>query len=180
MTHVRSAGPREAKVRGKKRIARQLATLPRIVIRGREITFFEAGTGKKIACPDDFFLVHDVSGKTFRSCDVYAVRAYGSAVPVESSDRAADAAKRWWGRDVDLVGWQVDVPRSGWKRVCQIDAIWYRRDAAKDLLIQKLDGPYQHRYDPPVQLYRTSAGPLAYRIALPDGCIVDERGFVDP
>lgn len=155
-------------------------SLSRVVIRGREISFFEVGTKRRIDVPDGFFLVHDVSGKTFRACDVYAVRAYGSAIPITTSDPAAEAAKKWFGADVELVGHRVDVPRSGWKREAQIDAIWYRRDAAKGLLLHELDGPYQHVYDPPVWLYRTRSGPRAWRIALPEGCIVDERGFVDP
>jgi hypothetical protein len=94
----------------------------------------------------------------------------------QTSDPPLIAAKKWFGEDAEVQGWRVDVPDSGWQRVAQIDAIWYRRDANDELR-----GPYEHRYDPPVELYRSGRGRNArYRIALPDRCVLDERGYVFP
>lgn len=136
------------------------------------------GKDMPIVCPAEFVVVQDVSGSRKRACDFYicraserrSIRADGRHV----SDAAVDAAKRWYGGDGHVAGRTVNVPDGPWHREAQIDAIWYRRHA-----VRGLGGRYEHSYSPSVPLY-VSSRPKGWRVALPDGCIVDERGFVYP
>ncbi len=133
------------------------------------------GSATPIVCPQDYLIVHDVSGAQRRSCDFYVCKQ----TPLRShsrhaSDDAIDAAKKWFGGSGSVVGRGVELPNPPWQRAAQIDAIWYRRHA-----VSGLAGRYEHPYSPSVPLY-VSSKPHGWRIALPDGCTVDERGFVYP
>jgi hypothetical protein len=144
-----------------------------IVIMGDEVAFGVHGSDEEVVCPDEFVIVHDVSGKILRACDFYVLRNRG-VIRGDSgvSEVAYQTARRWYGDRLSLEKYRVDLPDSGWQRVGKIDAIRYRR-------LGVLGEAYQHPYDPPIVLYR-SLGERGWKCALPDGCIVDERGFVYP
>lgn len=126
-------------------------------------------------CPDDFLVVQDVSGKLRRSCDFYICRqrAVQGACRLPTEE-AVEAAKEWAGTDGSVVCRGVELPNPPWQRSAQINGIWYRRTA-----VEGLGGRYDHKYRIHVPLF-VSSRPKGWRVALPDGCIVDGRGFVDP
>lgn len=144
-----------------------------IVVRGDEPSFIEVGTGKEVVLPDDFLVVQDVSGKALRVCDLYFLRNRGRIKgDANLSAQALSAVKRWYGDAVSIGKYSVDLPDGGWKRVAKINGIRYRREG-------ELAGAYEHPYDPPVVLFRSTVAP-AWRVVHPDGCIIDERGIVHP
>jgi hypothetical protein len=145
-----------------------------IVIRGDEVSFLEAGTGKETVLPDDFLVVQDVSGKILRTCDLYFLRNQGvSHKHVPLTAEASESVEKWYGDGVSIDKYRVDLPNGDWQRVAKIDGIRYRREG-------DLAGPYEHPYDPPVVLFRSTGAAPAWRVVHPDGCIIDERGIVHP
>jgi hypothetical protein len=137
------------------------------------------GEAAPIVCPKEFVVVHDVSGKQRRSCDFYICRQTslpsGNSAGRHAAQEAVVAAKKWFGADEPTRGRGVELPDPPWQRGPQIDEIWYRRHA-----VEGLSGRYEHPYKPSVPLYVSSQARDGWRIALPDGCIVDHRGFVYP
>jgi len=136
------------------------------------------GDDVPLPCPKEFVVVNDNSGKQRRSCDFYICKQ----LPLHNSDTGSQhatasvvtAAQKWFGEALPPRGREVELPNPPWQRGPQIDAIWYRRHA-----VEGLSGRYEHKYRPSVPIF-VSSKPLGWRIALPDGCIVDERGFVAP
>jgi len=152
--------------------AREVASTS-IVIRGDEASFLEHGTGRETVLPDDFLVVHDVTGTILRKCDLYFLRNLGEVRDATRlTTEAAQAVRKWYGDGVSIEKFRVDLPSGAWQRVAKIDGIRYRREG-------DLAGPYEHPYDPPVVLFR-SANTAAWRVVHPDGCIIDERGIVHP
>lgn len=134
------------------------------------------GKDAPILLPEKNVVVHDISGEQRRSCDFYICEQItGRASGRAPTDAAVAAAKRWSGNVGKVSLQKVALPDPPWQFAAQIDAIWYRRDA-----VEGLGGRYAHPYSPSVALYRSQRQPGGWRIALPDGCIVDERGYVSP
>jgi hypothetical protein len=141
-----------------------------------KLVFKMLGKDAPILLPEKNVVVHDISGEQRRSCDFYiCVQMPGSGSYRAPTDKAIDAAKRWSGTVGKVSLQKVALPDPPWQLAAQIDAIWYRRDA-----VEGLGGRYAHPYSPSVALYRSQRQPGGWRIALPDGCIVDERGYVSP
>lgn len=134
------------------------------------------GKDAPLLLPEKNVVVHDISGEQRRSCDFYICEQMaGRGSDRAATDAAIDAAKRWSGNVGKVTLQKVALPDPPWQFAAQIDAIWYRRDA-----VEGLGGRYAHPYSPSVPLYRSQRQPGGWRIALPDGCIVDERGYVSP
>lgn len=134
------------------------------------------GKDAPILLPEKNVVVHDISGEQRRSCDFYICEQMGGGGSDSApTDAAVAAAKRWSGTVGKVSLQKVALPDPPWQFAAQIDAIWYRRDA-----VEGLGGRYAHPYSPSVALYRSQRQPGGWRIALPDGCIVDERGYVSP
>jgi hypothetical protein len=131
-----------------------------------------------VVLPEAFVMVDDASGEIFRRCDFNIVRwrtqSLGRVSNVHDRDMAV-AEKYFVGEHGEVpenieVG-SVVVPRGRWKRVIEIRAIRYRRFGWKK--------GFEHRYERPVWVYAASRG-SAWKVELPNGCVVNERGFVSP
>ena len=123
--------------------------------------------------PANFVMVHDPSGKRLRRCDFYVLPLQQSTgIPATKvSKETQSIAKNFYGSDTPLRIGRVDLPTGTWHRVAQVAFIRYRRQGNRR-------GNFEHPYEIPVWLY-DNAMP-AWRIALPNGCVVDARGFVWP
>lgn len=164
----------------------------RVLARGDQIEFVSVEQAKAVGCktgacpmaldeermPSDivltpgFVLVHDTEGAVFGKCEFYVVR-WKSRQPNDvdfSSNADMRAAKDYFGTEEIEVG-SVEIPRGPWVRVCRVQLIRYRRYGyAKG---------FEHPYATPVWLHECRK-PLAWKLALPEGCIVNERGFIKP
>lgn len=130
----------------------------------------EAAMPSDIILPPDFVVVQDENGILFDRCHMHVVRWHPKRTRLSKND--IEVAQRYYGRSVKPRGGEVEVPKGPWRRVAKIAFIRYRREG-------ELKGNYEHPFKPHVFLYATK-NPLAWKLKLPDGCIVDERGFVRP
>lgn len=125
----------------------------------------------------DYVLVHDTTNYLLNPCDFYILRWRGGRGVLQENaaetDQALIDAQNYFGTDMPIRGGSVDIPEKGvrWVRVGKIAFIRYRRAG--------YEKPFEHEYATPVDLYDCQR-PLAWRLPLPTGCVVDERGFVKP
>lgn len=130
-----------------------------------------------IKIPRNYVLVHDTTGTILDRCDMYVVRwrktsvRNASNMRTDMNEEALRNAQQYFGAD-DLRFGSVDIPKGPWHRVARIKHIRYRRVGVHS-------ASYDHEYEVPVDLLYCKK-PLAWRLPLPNGCIVDERGFVWP
>jgi hypothetical protein len=126
-----------------------------------------------IPLPPSYVLVHDAAGRLLDKCDIYVLRWSGSRRQMESDMHRSDlrVAENYFGPQASIRGGFVDIPRGKWAPVTQVRFIRYRRFGFRNA--------FEHRYDPPVNLLSTTR-PLAWRLPLPEGCVIDSRGFVRP
>lgn len=128
-----------------------------------------------IVLPDDYVLVQDPTGRHLSKCDFYVVR-WQNVAPNSGklSGKVKEIALDYFGDGAKIKRGSVELPEIDcqWNSVAEIAFIRYRRAG-------ELEGLYEHPYNPRVHLYETDA-PLAWRLPLPTGCVVDERGFVWP
>lgn len=126
-----------------------------------------------VRLPAGYVLVNDATGRLLDKCDIYVVKWRNSrrreSTDVHPNDLAA--AEEYFGSGAPIRGGFVDIPRGPWKRVARVRYIRYERFG--------FDTPFEHRYDVPVDLFY-SARPLAWRVPLPEGCVINARGFVRP
>lgn len=144
-----------------------------MLVRGDAVEFEPEGGGEIISLPSKYVFLHDHTGRLLRRCDFYVLpcaRSMTQSVRIDPT--VIRKAQDYYGQDVKLEHVNVDIPKASWHRVAQIQRIIYKRTG-------KHRGHYQHPYNQPVWLYASDAPP-GWRVELPDGCIVDARGFVDP
>lgn len=125
-----------------------------------------------IKLPPSYVLVHDTSGVIFSRCELYIVRWFSGNDGIAVDKRVANTARAYFGTDDVNIG-SIEIPSGPWQRMAKMKYIRYRRQG-------HLQDNYEHPYDPPVYLYSTKSGPKAWKLSLPNGCIVDHRGFVKP
>lgn len=127
-----------------------------------------------IRVPAEFVLVQDTTGSVLRRCDFYVVRARSSAsrVLAVNHEQVLRDAREYFGNDTRMSSAKVDIPKGPWHRLGKVQFIRYRRWG-------NAKGFYEHEYEPSVDLFGTRS-PSALRLALPDGCVVDSRGFGKP
>lgn len=125
-----------------------------------------------------YVVVHDPSGALLSSCDLYVVkwhRIYTSSVSDvdEVSPEVLAAAKEYYGAKTPISVGSVEFPEGPWSRIAgKMALIRYRRYGVDQ-------DDYEHVWDPSVSLF-ICKHPIAFRLPLPEGCVVDERGFVRP
>lgn len=126
-----------------------------------------------IRLPPYYVVVHDAAGRLLSKCDIYLLRWSRGALQVESDVHRSDlrAARDYFGKRARIRGGSVDLPSGEWSPVAEVRFIRYRRFGFAT--------SFEHRYDPPVELMQTTRS-RAFRLPLPDGCVVDSRGFVRP
>lgn len=127
----------------------------------------------------NFVLVHDTSGHLLTKCDLYVVRWRGansgrineSEIDAQLLEDAREYFVSVNGKELPIDHGSVEIPAGKWKRECLVKYIRYRRPG--------FPKPFEHDYDPAVELMYC-ARPLMWRLPLPNGCVVDSRGFVWP
>lgn len=128
-----------------------------------------------IKLPKSYVLV-DPDGTFFPRCNFYVVQWHGGSGTLNDvGQKDIKIAHDYFGPKAAIRVGQIEMPEveGTWKRQAKVQFIRYRRQG-------KLSANYEHEYNPPVFLYSTHKGPLAWKLALPSGCIVDSRGFVRP
>jgi len=159
----------------------------KLLVRGDRISFVSLEQAKKVGrhpldeekmpsdifLPDEFVVVHDTAGILFDRCHMHVVKWRNSRKRMPNvRESYAQDAYRYFGEEAEITLGDVEIPQGPWKKVAKIAYIRYRRTG-------KHKGNYEHDFDPCVFLYSTQR-PLSWKLRLPNGCIVDERGFVRP
>lgn len=127
-----------------------------------------------VVLPRDYVIVHDPTGTLLSACDMFIVRFFSTTISKESiSTDAVSAARQYYGKNLRLRVGSVELPEGPWKKIPgKMQMVRYRR--AGDLADN-----YEHVWEPSVHLYDCRK-PIAWRMPLPEGCVVDARGFVRP
>lgn len=157
-----------------------------LLVRGDRISFVSVEQVKKVgrhkldaeAMPSDvvlpvnFVLVHDTAGSLLSPCELFIVRWHKGVTEsvLENDSRVVADARKYFGRGLPLQVGEVDVPDGPWQRVGKVAFIRYFRAG-------NTGGMYEHEFDSPMMISYT---PHSWKLALPNGCIVDSRGFVRP
>jgi hypothetical protein len=126
-----------------------------------------------IPLPPQYVLVHDAAGRLLDKCEIYVLKWSSSRRQMESDMHRSDlrVAQDYFGNAASIRGGLVDIPRGAWRPEAEVRFIRYRRFGFRNA--------FEHRYDPPVRLLSTTR-PVAWKLPLPDGCVIDSRGFVRP
>lgn len=155
-----------------------------IKIRG-DLTAFDLVGGKRkvfsktygsfhdVVLPPDFGHVHDQDGELLDRCDVYLCRyRIDRRSRISIPDELLRQAHDYYGEDARLVRARVEIPDGPWQRVGVVETIWYTRYG-------KEEGPWFHPFEDKAELLKSRCC-QAYLLRLPDGCIVNDRGYVWP
>lgn len=154
--------------------------------------------GSKVRIPKNFGVVRDPIGKHLNRCDVYLCAYKISSKPLGTIPQGiAKVVAAYWSADTELVRVTVEIPKGPWHRLGVVETIHYVRydadhkeDVPED---KKRSGPFWHDFDgsegpwiytfsdrdPTVVLYESRCM-HAFKLDLPDGCIINDRGFVWP
>lgn len=158
-----------------------------LLVRGDRISFVSVEQARKVGrhpldeekmpsdvfLPPDYVVVHDTSGILFDRCHMHIVKWRGGRKRLHNvRNLDVHSTSKYFGSDAKISVGEVEVPEGPWKKTAKIAFIRYRRTG-------NLKGNYEHDFDPCVFLYSTQR-PLSWKLRLPNGCIVDERGFVRP
>ncbi len=152
-----------------------------LMIRG-DVVSFEMKNGDVVELPGDWGIIHDPLGECIPRCELMlapyrVVRRNASKLPQELADAASD----YFGDKTPLYQADIDLPAGPWDRVGRVVRIYYDRYG-------DLEGPYQHPFKQPVLLSRQKRAQVfpgghkvrAYKLSLPNECVIDEHGFVWP
>jgi hypothetical protein len=153
--------------------------------------------GRYVHAPAYNGLVHDRDGTKLPRCDVFVVNY---KVKVRHLTPSADA-RAYFGPTYPLAGVELaPIPNGGWKYIGRVSEIRYTRPARrpgddrykqakaaapffhpfnKPKLIDRLNRKSQLRlhFEKPCDLYKSGS---VYRLVTPNGCVINERGFVTP
>jgi hypothetical protein len=143
------------------------------IVKGDQVHLHKVGTkeGQLIALPDKYFMVHDPLGEEERTCDVFVHPPVKGTYAEEGLDSGlVRQAKDYYGRGHRPRYARLDLSGRRWNRLYSVDRIEYRRPG-------EYADAYFHPYEVPVTLFRSGR---VYRLALPDGCVLDSHGFVKP
>jgi len=165
----------------------QACELAHFLVRGDQVSFVSTEQAERVGehkldprqmpsdirLPPSYVIVHDAAGRLLSKCDIYVLRWSRGRLQTESDIHRADlrVAKNYFGPEAAIRGGSVTLPGGDWAPKALIRFIRYRRFGFATL--------FEHRYDPPVELMSTTR-PLAWRLPLPEGCVIDSRGFVRP
>jgi hypothetical protein len=163
-----------------------------LLVRGDKISFVSLEQVAKVGeyeldekkMPSDLWLprghvlVHDTTGVALDRCDLYVVKWHTKTtnkahrLNPAPSEEELEAARTYFGSDGRFMRGAVDIPKGPWQLHSQVRFIRYQR-------VGTHSGSYEHKYEVPVDLLYCKR-PLAWRLPLPSGCVVDARGFVYP
>jgi len=134
------------------------------LVKGRKISF-EMQDGQTLELPKRYGMMHNPNRTT--KCQVY-FGPYDRTQ--ESVAKLPKTASLYFGSDYDGRIGYIDIPSGRWSSVGDVTRIYYERPG------QHADY-YQHPFKQPVPLSQNGD---FYRLALPNGCVVNDRGFVVP
>jgi hypothetical protein len=152
-----------------------------LMVRGDIVAFdLEGGDpDHPMTLPDDFGMVHDPTGTVLDPCVVYICRCKFDWKKSPSIHKSIEQiAFDYFGDDVDLVNASVAIPEGPWQFVGVVKTIHYERYGSDE----SHDGPFFHPFSdslPDVELYKSRCA-NAYMLQLPEGCVLNERGYVKP
>lgn len=135
-----------------------------------------------VKLPPDYVLVHDTAGELLSKCDLYVLRWRGQTGNKSGrkgagsiNEQLLEDAREYFvsenGGALRPGFGYVEIPEKSWTKVATVQFIRYRRPGFAK--------PFEHDYDPAVEVH-DCLSPLAWRLPLPSGCVVDSRGFVWP
>lgn len=131
-------------------------------------------SGEEIQLPSAFGMVHDPDGIVMDRCTVlvllYTHVAHGE-LPITHAERKA--AEKYFGNDYEAVRVLVDFPTPLWILAGNVRAIEYARKGQRR-------GRRRHLFKGEATRLFAHRTLRAFKLVLPDGCVLDARGFVDP
>lgn len=135
-----------------------------------------------VKLPRAMVIVHDARGAIFAPCELFIARWKPSGQTIEDvHPDDVRSAERYFGSVDTLRVGTVAIPKGGWGRyLCEVAVIRYHRDAGPtEDHVGDFEHPYELYYSSPVRLYAARRS-QAFRLSLPNACVVDGRGFVRP
>lgn len=168
-----------------------------LLVRGNQISFVSLEQVQRVGVhkldadampsdvklPRELTLVHDTVGRVLQQCDLYVLKwkklARSNGAKIAPSSAALRDAEAYFFDEHDealpQVRGRVNLPKnreqSAWRRLAKVRFIRYHRPGFTTL--------FEHEYEVPVDVWGAKHE-LAFRLPLPSGCVVDERGFVWP
>lgn len=156
---------------------------------GREIVIV-LDTKREIAAPVRHGMLYDHTGDDWPRCSLLITKFRGWTH--EPDKRESSSARDYFGRSAEIGAGTIDLPDASlakWQRIGNAAEIFYDRAGTK------APGYYRHRFHKPRGLWkvifffkgRAAKDPVvlfktkgAYRLELPDGCMIDDRGIAVP
>lgn len=138
-----------------------------ILIKGQNVKF-EMSDGGWVAPPSSHGIIHDPDGSQLERCFVYV----GPYKATNEQISLTKDAKSYFGPDYKGTKATVDVPDGPWNLVGEAVQILYRRPG-------KYRGKYFHFFNQKTTVLISKCR-NHFRMELPNGCIVNWRGFVFP
>lgn len=151
-----------------------------ILVKGTRVVF-DLKDGRSIHAPARAGMLHDPDGSDWKRCSVLVGPFARTREAIEDKK-----ATHYFGRNYQARACRISLPpkplSDGWKPIGPLERIWYTRPGTK------YPGPFQHKFKrgwlraifglkKRAIVYRRSGW---YRIEMPDGCTLDDRGFVSP
>lgn len=130
---------------------------------------FDFANGKSLKLPAHYGTFHDQNGIVLPKCEVF----FGPWKKTKQPAKMDRSQRRYFGADHKAFMAKLpQIPVDGWKKVGDVVMIYYVRRGTR-----APDG-FHHPYkSKSPTLYK--CGRL-YKLALGDGCLVDDRGYVFP
>lgn len=139
------------------------------ITKGYKVSF-RMKNGEIVKLPRAFGIIHDPDGEAFNKCEVFfaSIRKTQRA-PSKTNPKAT----RYFGKNYVQREAVVDVPKGPWNSIGEVVEIFYERTVGSQYA-----GRYFHVFKQRSPML--SKCKSTYRLALQNGCIVDDRGFVFP
>ena len=141
-----------------------------ILIKG-DALIFQTDTGRMIDLPTKSGIIHDPDGEDRPKCEVF----FGPyRILRQRPTGTTRAATKYFGSRYKPAMATVDLPKGPWEPIAKVVKIFYKRG------LRGADhaGGFHHPFArTPLTLSKCGR---YWRLSLPQGCIVDDRGFVFP
>ena len=145
-----------------------------MLIRGTKVELISTKGEVIVDRPDNFWLLSDDHGEMGSPCHVYICRFTLDGRPVKRACHPRDIEdfhKYHEGRRKHPKAWNPQLSLGSWTLVALISEIRYLIDRPPSS---------RHFFEQPVRCYVSQAQPLTYKLSMPEGCILNDHGFVEP